>query len=76
MDHGHGLVDRFRFVFPKCLRPSPEESDAAQEIVSNLTVGGFAEILVEIHDAHQNNDINYKLCQSARMKATKCVLRN
>ena len=26
LDQGHGLLDHFLFLFPNCLRPSPQES--------------------------------------------------
>ena len=31
LDQGHGLLDRFFFLFPNCLRPCPQESQDAKE---------------------------------------------
>ena len=30
MDQGHGLLDRFTFIFPVCLRPSTAETETAR----------------------------------------------
>ena len=34
LDQGHGLLDRFLITFPKCLRPTPQETEQAVEALT------------------------------------------
>ena len=56
MDQGHGLLDRFMFLFPVCLRPSTANTDAARTWfqTENVHVKQVADIFVEMYDAHNS----------------------
>lgn len=38
VDQGHGLIDRFLFTFPKCLRPTPRHLEDAIEKLKNCSI--------------------------------------
>ena len=38
VDQGHGLIDRFLFTFPKCLRPTPQHLEDAIEKLKNCSI--------------------------------------
>ena len=50
LDQGHGLLDRFLFSFPNCLRPSTEATDAAIAIwdAGHYPVKSTSDIFVEM----------------------------
>lgn len=41
MDQGHGLLDRFTFIFPVCLRPSTTETETARSWLDSDDVRHF-----------------------------------
>ena len=48
MDQGHGLLDRFLFWFPMCLRPSPHETEAAKGVLNRIPVKSFTDVFLEM----------------------------
>lgn len=53
MDQGHGLLDRFTFIFPVCLRPSTAETETARTWLNSAEVSlkQLSDIFIEMHDA-------------------------
>ena len=54
MDQGHGLIDRFLFVAPHCLRPTHAETQAAALAVSQGPLQHLADVFLEISRLHEN----------------------
>ncbi|PIK37753.1 hypothetical protein BSL78_25415 [Apostichopus japonicus] len=54
MDMGQGLLDRFILLAPVCLRPSPEETNAAIDTLSDMTLKDISKVLETIFDNHLN----------------------
>lgn len=52
LDQGHGLLDRFLFYFPYCLRPSPKEADEARVKVQQAPLKSFTDVFLEIFELH------------------------
>ncbi len=52
LDQGHGLLDRFLFCVPSCLRPSPEETNAARQEMENMHAQSFSEIFWAMREEH------------------------
>lgn len=54
MDQGHGLLDRFIFLFPVYLRPSTTETEAAHIWLQSDTVPlkQVSDIFLAMHDVH------------------------
>ena len=52
MDQGHGLTDRFLISFPKCLRPSPQETNHAVETLKDGALSSCEDIFIEIARLH------------------------
>lgn len=54
MDQGHGLLDRFIFLFPVCLRPLTTETEAAHIWLQSDTVPlkQVSDIFLAMHDVH------------------------
>ena len=52
MDQGHGLLDRFTFIFPVCLRPSTAETETARTWLNSAEVSlkQLSDIFIEMHD--------------------------
>jgi hypothetical protein len=53
MDQGSGLLDRFLFVFPSCLRPTIQETEAALEWLKSQPLQSITDIFLEMYDKHQ-----------------------
>lgn len=53
LDQGHGLLDRFFFLFPRCLRPSPQESEEAKTYLASGTLKSFTDVFVEMFESHR-----------------------
>ena len=47
MDQGHGLIDRFLISFPKCVRPSPQETNQAVEPLKESALSSCEDIFLE-----------------------------
>lgn len=65
LDQGHGLLDRFLITFPKCLRPTPTQTDQAMEYLSNLPLSSCDDIFIEIARLHSKRT-TYSLSDDAR----------
>lgn len=61
MDQGHGLLDRFLFLFPNCLRPTTEQSEVAQTWLQSddVCLKDITDIFLEMHDLHREKS-SYK----------------
>ena len=61
MDQGYGLLDRFMFLFPTCLRPSTANTDAARTWfqTENVHVKQVADIFVEMYDVHDSAALSH-----------------
>ena len=44
LDQGHGLIDRFLVTFPKCLRPTPQETNQAVEALKEPALSNCEDI--------------------------------
>ena len=64
MDQGHGLIDRFLISFPKCLRPSPQETNHAVETLKEGALSSCEDIFIEIARLHTSRT-SYTLTQEA-----------
>ena len=64
IDHGHGLIDRFLISFPKCLRPSPQETNHAVETLKEGALSSCEDIFIEIARLHTSRT-SYTLTQEA-----------
>lgn len=54
IDQGHGLIDRFLFVAPCCLRPTPDKSRAAALVISKGPLQHLADVFLKITRLHKN----------------------
>lgn len=61
---GHGLIDRFLFCIPSCLRPSPEETSAARQEIAEIHVDSFKEIFWAMREEHLSKRV-YSFTESA-----------
>lgn len=64
LDQGHGLIDRFLITFPKCLRPSPQETNQAVEALKESALSNCEDIFIEIARLHTSRS-SYTLTQEA-----------
>ena len=57
MDQGHGLLDRFLFLFPVCLRPSTAETEMVRAWFQSeeMPLKQVSDIFLELYDAHDRN---------------------
>jgi hypothetical protein len=57
MDQGHGLLDRFIFLFPNCIRPSTSKTEEAQQWLQSDAAHhkDIADIFLVMHDLHQTS---------------------
>ena len=65
LDQGHGLLDRFLITFPKCLRPTPTQTDQAMEYLTNLPLSSCDDIFIEVARLHAKRT-TYSLSDDAR----------
>lgn len=65
LDQGHGLLDRFLFTFPICLRPTPQQTEDAIETLKNCPIASCDDIFIEIARLHSRRTI-YRLTDDAR----------
>ena len=72
MDQGHGLLDRFLFLFPNCLCPTTEQTEVAQAWLQsdNVLVKDSSDICIEIHDLHREK-LSFKFKEDALQLLTK-----
>ena len=66
LDQGSGLLDRFLFLFPLCLRPTPKETEEAKEKLDRHaeTFKSMTDIFLEIQELHCLKK-NYSFTKSA-----------
>lgn len=64
LDQGHGLLDRFLITFPKCLRPTPQETEQAVEAHTQSPLSSFDDIFLEIARLHASH-ASYTLSSEA-----------
>ena len=64
MDQGHGLLDRFLFWFPMCLRPSPDETEVAKGVLNRIPLKSFTDVFLEIYLLHLGKK-EYNFTQAA-----------
>lgn len=50
MDQGHGLLDRFLFLFPPCYQPSVEDTDTSIMWLESQNVDSLTNIFVEMEE--------------------------
>ena len=53
LDQGHGLLDRFLFLFPNCFRPSPQESEEAKLYLTTCILKSFTDVFMEMFESHR-----------------------
>ena len=60
MDQGHGLLDRFMFLFPMCLRPTTTETEEAQTWFKSeeVSLKQISDIFLEMHDTRHPDTIS------------------
>jgi len=64
LDQGHGLLDRFLITFPKCLRPTPQQTIDALEILKTCPIASCDDIFIEIARLHSRRS-TYTLTDNA-----------
>ena len=65
LDQGHGLLDRFLFFVPCCLRPTPEQTLAAKSKPCDVNVKSFTEIFWAMREEHLSK-VEYGFTDSAK----------
>ena len=64
LDQGHGVLDRLIITFPKCLRPTPQETEQAVEALTQSPLSSFDDIFSEIARLHASH-ASYTLSSEA-----------
>ena len=61
MDQGHGLLDRFLFLFPVCLHPSTAATEMAHSWFQSeeMPQKQVSDIFLEMYDFHDHNTPSY-----------------
>lgn len=73
MDQGHGLLDRFMFLFPFCLRPTTTETKEARTWFESeeVSLKHISDIFLEMHDAHDTQiSSHYTFSEDAQQRLT------
>ena len=73
MDQGHGLLDRFLFLFPVYLRPSTAETEMARAWFQSeeMPLKQISDIFLEMYDAHDRNaPSHYTFSEESAQKLT------
>ena len=65
MDQGHGLLDRFVFWFAVCLRPSPQETATAQEVLGDLPLKPLTDVFLEMYSLYLGRNV-FSFTQTAQ----------
>ncbi|KXJ17089.1 hypothetical protein AC249_AIPGENE19115 [Exaiptasia diaphana] len=66
MDQGHGLLDRFLFLFPSCLRPDVQESESAAAWLQTAPIKCFTDIFHEMYQYHGQRQVCYQFTEDAQ----------
>ena len=69
LDKDHGLLDRFLFFVPCCLRPTPEQTLAAKSKLCDVNVKSFTEIFWAMREEHMSK-VEYGFTDSAKQMLT------
>ena len=59
MDQGHGLLDRFLFAIPMCLRPTEDETENAIEQLRKERVKSFGELFNIMYNINHETYYNF-----------------
>ena len=72
MDQGHGLLDRFTFIFPVCLRPSTAETETARSWLESdeVCLKQLSDIFIEMHDALTTAPASFRFSPEATQALT------
>ena len=65
LDQGHGLLDRFLFFVPCCLRPTPEQTLADKSKLCDVNVKSFTKIFWAMREEHLSK-VEYGFTDSAK----------
>lgn len=65
MDQGHGLLDRFLITFPKCLRPTPQQTEQEIEALKQSPLSSWEDIFIEMARLHTSRS-TYTLTEQAQ----------
>ena len=67
MDQGHGLLDRFTFIFPVCLRPSTAKTETARSWLESdeVCLKQLSDIFIEMHDALTTTPASFRFSPEA-----------
>ena len=71
MDQGHGLLDRFLFIFPTCLRPSLQNTQDALSWLESQPLKSLTDVFLEMFEYHGQRKVVYKFTDSAPSKPSK-----
>ena len=66
MDQGHGLLDRFLFIFPTCLRPSLQDTEEALSWLDSQPLKSLTDVFLEMFEYHGQRKVVYKFTDSAQ----------
>ena len=66
MDQGHGLLDRFLFIFPTCLWPSLQDTEDALSWLESQPLKSLTDVFLEMFEYHGNRKVVYKFTDSAK----------
>ena len=66
LDQGSGLLDRFMFLFPLCLRPTPREMEESKQKLGRHaeTFKSMTDIFLEVQELHRSKK-NYSFTKAA-----------
>ena len=66
MDQGHGLLDRFLFIFPTCLRPSLQDTEDALSWLESQPLESLTDVFLELEmfEYHGQRKVVYKFTDS------------
>ena len=67
MDQGHGLLDRFLFLFPSCLRPTIEETEEAVTWIEAQPLQSVTDIFLEMFEHHGERRVSYNFEDEAQV---------
>ncbi|KXJ20571.1 hypothetical protein AC249_AIPGENE9420 [Exaiptasia diaphana] len=66
MDQGHGLLDRFLFLYPSCLRPDVQDSESAAAWLQTAPINCFTDIFHEMYQYHGQRQVCYQFTEDAQ----------
>ena len=63
---GHGLLDRFLFIFPTCLPPSLQDTEDALSWLESQPLKSLTDFFLEMFEYHGNRKVVYKFTDSSQ----------